>query len=87
MFNVISFSSPANVLGVGQNVIAILKQQRQSYQQQIGPIILNCVSGSERSGIATLAIATILATNSRRPILLSKYKKKKNSSYNIVKLV
>ena len=64
-------SSGENILGVAQNVIASLKQQ-QSSRQLSGPVILNCISGSERSGVVALAITSLFATHCKRPTLISK---------------
>lgn len=36
-----------------------------------GPVILNCISGAERSGLLALAVATLLATRLERPALIS----------------
>lgn len=36
-----------------------------------GPVILNCISGAERSGLLALAMATQLATRLERPTLIS----------------
>lgn len=48
-----------------------MRQQKQE-QKQIGPIILNCLSGSERSGQLAIAVAAISATSCLSPILISK---------------
>lgn len=64
------FSSTANILGIAQNVSAAYRQLKLTYKES-GPIILNCISGSERSGIVALSVATLTATNSKRPILIS----------------
>lgn len=36
------------------------------------PLIINCLTGSERSGLVAVAICTILATQQQRPLLISK---------------
>lgn len=64
-------SSAANIVGVAQNVIATIRQQMQTNRRMIGPVVLNCISGAERSGMLALAIATVLATCAKRPTLIS----------------
>lgn len=65
-------SSAANILGIAQNTNAAYRQLKLTYKET-GPLILNCISGSERSGVVALAIAALTATNSKRPILISKF--------------
>uniref|UniRef100_W4VRD8 Putative tyrosine-protein phosphatase non-receptor type 23 n=1 Tax=Corethrella appendiculata TaxID=1370023 RepID=W4VRD8_9DIPT len=66
-------NSPDYILGIAQNIIDSYKQQNQSINnaKDMKTLIMNCLTGSERSPIVTLAIATILATQTRRPILIN----------------
>lgn len=68
MVPVCSLSS--HILGIAQNVITTYKQKKCT-EINVGPVLINCVSGSERSGVLALAMACILATASRRPLLIS----------------
>lgn len=65
-------AAPANIVGVAKNVMAILKQLLQANRRTtIGPVVLNCISGADRSGMLALAIAAVLATCAKRPTLIS----------------
>lgn len=39
--------------------------------QPLGPVVLNCISGGERSGLLALSVAQLLATRLERPALIS----------------
>jgi hypothetical protein len=68
-----SFSSANNILGIAGNIITSYKLQNLESKQQ-SPIVMNCLTGAERCGMITLAVAAILATsNTKRPILISKF--------------
>jgi hypothetical protein len=74
MFLTVSHSSSAeHILDVAGNVTTSFKQQNpEEKQQQLSPIILNCISGgAERSGLTTVGISTIFASQMRKPTLLS----------------
>lgn len=72
LYQFVYHSSAPNIVGITQNIIVTLRQQMKTHSQHIGPVILNCISGSERSGLVALAIAAVLASNSKRPSLISK---------------
>jgi tyrosine-protein phosphatase non-receptor type 23 len=58
-------------LDVSNNVITSFKQMNPS-SKQYPPIVLNCISGgSDRSGLMTLAISAIFATQMKKPTLLN----------------
>lgn len=65
--------SATNIVGVAKNVMAIIKQNVQENRRTFGPVILNCISGADRSGMLALAIAAVLATSAKRPTLISKF--------------
>ena len=68
------FSSAANILDIAGNVITSYKQQNPDDNQQSSPLVLNCLTGgSERSGLVTVGISTILAMQMRKPTLLSEF--------------
>lgn len=60
------------ILGIAQNVIAAYRQQNQEQKQPLKPLIVNCLNGSDRSSLLAVAIAAILATQTKKPVLISK---------------
>lgn len=71
---VFTFSSAANILDIAGNIITSYKQQNPDDNQQSSPVVLNCLTGgSERSGLVTVGISTILAMQMRKPTLLSEF--------------
>uniref|UniRef100_A0A1Q3FGM0 Putative tyrosine-protein phosphatase non-receptor type 23 n=1 Tax=Culex tarsalis TaxID=7177 RepID=A0A1Q3FGM0_CULTA len=58
------------LLGIAQNVIGAYRQQNQG-QKQHKPLIVNCLNGSDRSSLLAVAVAAILATQTRKPILIN----------------
>ncbi|XP_053685329.1 tyrosine-protein phosphatase non-receptor type 23 [Sabethes cyaneus] len=58
------------MLGIAQNVIGAYRQQSQELKQ-LTPLIVNCLNGSDRSSLLAVAIASILATQSRKPVLIN----------------
>uniref|UniRef100_A0A336M0Q9 CSON009406 protein n=1 Tax=Culicoides sonorensis TaxID=179676 RepID=A0A336M0Q9_CULSO len=63
-------NSANHILGIAQNVITSYKQQNQD-KKQSSALVIHCLTGSDRSGLVTLSVASILATSSRRPILIN----------------
>lgn len=80
IFNpILSFSSADHIVDVATNIVALFKQRNPYDRQQHPSIILNCISGgAERSGLVTLGISAILATQMRKPTLLSTLSKRFN---------
>lgn len=66
-------NSPEQILGVAQNLIDSYRQynQEQKLPPQLRPLVLNCLNGTDRSSLVTVAIVTILATQTRKPLLIS----------------
>ena len=63
--------SADHMLDVSNNIITSFKQMNPS-SKQYPPIVLSCISGgSDRSGLMTLAISAIFATQMKKPTLLS----------------
>ncbi|KAL7034369.1 hypothetical protein ACKWTF_007933 [Chironomus riparius] len=63
--------SADHILDVSNNVITSFKQNNPG-SKQYPPIVLNCISGgSDRSGLMTLAISAIFATQMKKPTLLN----------------
>ncbi|XP_063708485.1 LOW QUALITY PROTEIN: tyrosine-protein phosphatase non-receptor type 23 [Culicoides brevitarsis] len=63
-------NSANHILGIAQNIITSYKQQNQD-KRQSSALAIHCLTGSDRSGLVTLAIAAILATSTKRPILIN----------------
>lgn len=59
------------ILGIASNVIGAYRQQSHEPKQQ-KPLIVNCLNGSDRSCLLAVAVASILATQNKKPILISK---------------
>ncbi|EAA05698.4 AGAP011586-PA [Anopheles gambiae str. PEST] len=66
-------NSPEQILGVAQNLIDSYRQynQEQKLPPQLRPLVLNCLNGTDRSSLVTVAIVTILATQTRKPLLIN----------------
>lgn len=63
-------NSTANILGIATNVITVYRQKIQELKNTT-IVTINCLTGSERSALISCAITTILATQTKRPILIS----------------
>lgn len=59
------------ILGIAQNVIDAYRQQQSQELKMLKPLIVNCLNGSDRSSLLAVAIASILATQTKKPILIS----------------
>uniref|UniRef100_A0A182PUL2 Tyrosine-protein phosphatase non-receptor type 23 n=1 Tax=Anopheles epiroticus TaxID=199890 RepID=A0A182PUL2_9DIPT len=67
-----SKNSPEQILGVAQNLINSYRQYNQEQKlPQLSPLVLNCLNGTDRSSLVTMAIVTILATQTRKPLLIN----------------
>uniref|UniRef100_A0A2M4B8K6 Putative tyrosine-protein phosphatase non-receptor type 23 n=1 Tax=Anopheles marajoara TaxID=58244 RepID=A0A2M4B8K6_9DIPT len=67
-------NSAEHMLGVAQNLIDAYRQYNQPLDQktaQLRPLVLNCLTGTDRSSLITIAIITILATQTRKPLLIN----------------
>lgn len=74
--------SADHILDVSNNIITTFNQLNPT-EKQYAPIILSCISGgTERSGVITLAVSAILATQMKKPTLLSEYSQPKFSAFN-----
>lgn len=70
---VIFYSNAEHVVNVASNILTSYKQRNPNENSQQSPIVLNCLTGcADRSGIVTLGICAILASQMKKPILLSK---------------
>lgn len=65
-------SSSEQIVNIAGNILTSYKQRNPDDNSQNSSITLNCMTGcAERSGIITLGICAILATQMKKPILLS----------------
>ncbi|XP_050079979.1 tyrosine-protein phosphatase non-receptor type 23 [Anopheles maculipalpis] len=65
-------NSPEQILGVAQYLIDSYRQYNQEQKlPQLRPLVLNCLNGTDRSSLVTVAIVTILATQTRKPLLIN----------------
>lgn len=63
--------SADHVVDISNNIISSIRQMNPT-ERQYAPVILNCISGgTERSGLITLGVSAIFATQMRKPILLN----------------
>ncbi|XP_052902553.1 tyrosine-protein phosphatase non-receptor type 23 [Anopheles moucheti] len=67
-----SKNSPEQILGVAQNLIDSYRQYNHEQKlPQLRPLVLNCLNGTDRSSLVTVAIVTVLATQTRKPLLIN----------------
>uniref|UniRef100_A0A182WEQ7 Tyrosine-protein phosphatase non-receptor type 23 n=1 Tax=Anopheles minimus TaxID=112268 RepID=A0A182WEQ7_9DIPT len=67
-----SKNTPEQILGVAQNLIDSYRQYNHEQKlPQLRPLVLNCLNGTDRSSLVTVAIVTILATQTRKPLLIN----------------
>ncbi|KAL9911152.1 tyrosine-protein phosphatase non-receptor type protein myopic isoform 1-T1 [Glossina fuscipes fuscipes] len=64
-------SNPSQVVGIGRNVLQAHQQRCLDFNTPSAPLVINCLTGSERSGLVAVAICAILATQHKRPILIT----------------
>lgn len=65
-------NAASNILGVATNIITAYRQKVQE-MNEASIITINCLNGTDRSGIVALAISIILATQNKRPLLISMF--------------
>lgn len=64
--------SPSQMVAIARDVIAGYKKERSNSSEKKGtPIVLNCLTGSKRSAIVSVAMVSVLATQSKRPLLIN----------------
>lgn len=67
---------PSQVVGVARDVITSYKQRVLSESGSgsiaaAGPIVINCLTGSKRSPLVAVTVVAVLATKSKRPLLIN----------------
>ncbi|KAH8371530.1 hypothetical protein KR093_007867 [Drosophila rubida] len=65
-------ASPTQLLGIAQNTLQVHQERCLAANAPTSPLILNCLTGSERSELLAIAISALLGTQTKRPILISK---------------
>lgn len=73
------------ILGIASNVIGAHRQLAQEPKQQ-NPLIVNCLNGSDRSSLLAVAMSAILATQNKKPILISKNSRWSTQMSKILKI-
>lgn len=64
-------STPSLVVRVADDAISAHQINCKNRNSSAAPLIINCLTGSERSGLVSVAICAILATQQERPLLIS----------------
>ncbi|XP_017068347.1 tyrosine-protein phosphatase non-receptor type 23 [Drosophila eugracilis] len=63
--------SPAQLLGVAQNALETHRQRCKAANAPTSPLIMNCLTGSERSELVAIGVCAIIATQNKQPILIN----------------
>ncbi|XP_064545963.1 tyrosine-protein phosphatase non-receptor type 23 [Drosophila montana] len=64
-------ASPTQLLGIAQNALQTHQQRCLATNTPTSPLILNCLTGSERSELVAIAICALMGTQNKRPILIN----------------
>uniref|UniRef100_A0A1I8PGA0 Tyrosine-protein phosphatase non-receptor type 23 n=1 Tax=Stomoxys calcitrans TaxID=35570 RepID=A0A1I8PGA0_STOCA len=64
-------STPSMVVDIGRNAIQAHQQRCLDFKDPNSPLIMHCLTGSERSELVAVAISAILATQNKRPVLIN----------------
>ncbi|XP_037827067.1 tyrosine-protein phosphatase non-receptor type 23-like [Lucilia sericata] len=64
-------STPPLVVGIARNALQAHQQRCLDFNTPSSPLVLNCLTGSERSEIVAIGISAILATQNKRPVLIN----------------
>lgn len=69
---------PSQVVGVARDVITSYKQRVLTVagvgggiSGAVSPIVINCLTGSKRSPLVAVAVTAVLATKTKRPLLIN----------------
>ncbi|KAH8293874.1 hypothetical protein KR054_005881 [Drosophila jambulina] len=63
--------SPAQLLGVAQNALETHRQRCKAANAPHSPLIMNCLTGSERSELVAIGVCAEIATQTKQPMLIS----------------
>ncbi|XP_023170307.2 tyrosine-protein phosphatase non-receptor type 23 [Drosophila hydei] len=64
-------ASPTQLLGIAQNALQTHQERCLDANTPTSPLILNCLTGSERSELLAIAICALMGTQNKRPILIN----------------
>ncbi|KAH8404540.1 hypothetical protein KR222_011850 [Zaprionus bogoriensis] len=64
-------ASPTQLLGIAQNALQTHQERCLAANSPTSPLILNCLTGSERSELMAIGICALMGTQSKRPILIN----------------
>ncbi|KAM8708760.1 hypothetical protein ACLKA7_015689 [Drosophila subpalustris] len=64
-------ASPTQLLGIAQNAIQTHQERCQAANAPISPLVLNCLTGSERSELLAIGVCALMGTQTKRPILIN----------------
>ncbi|EDV97316.1 GH16790 [Drosophila grimshawi] len=62
---------PTQLLGIAQNALQTHQQRCLEANTPTSPLILNCLTGSERSELLAIGICALMGTQAKRPILIN----------------
>lgn len=65
--------SPTQLLGIAKNALQTHQERCQAANAPTSPIVLNCLTGSERSELLTIGVCALMGTQAKRPILISEH--------------
>ncbi|XP_032586780.1 tyrosine-protein phosphatase non-receptor type 23 isoform X2 [Drosophila mojavensis] len=64
-------ASPTQLLGIAQNALQTHQERCLDANTPASPLILNCLTGSERCELLAIAICALVGTQNKRPILIN----------------
>ncbi|XP_036226729.2 tyrosine-protein phosphatase non-receptor type 23 isoform X3 [Bactrocera oleae] len=64
-------SLPSQTIGIARNALQAHQQRCLEFNTPTSPLIMNCLTGSERSQLIAIAICAILALQTVRPVLIN----------------
>uniref|UniRef100_A0A034VK14 Tyrosine-protein phosphatase non-receptor type 23 n=1 Tax=Bactrocera dorsalis TaxID=27457 RepID=A0A034VK14_BACDO len=64
-------SLPSQTIGIARNALQAHQQRCLEFNTPTSPLIMNCLTGSERSELIAIAICAILALQTARPVLIN----------------
>ncbi|XP_017019523.1 tyrosine-protein phosphatase non-receptor type 23 [Drosophila kikkawai] len=63
--------SPAQLLGVAENALETHRQRCKAANAPHSPLIMNCLTGSERSELVAIGVCAEIATQTKQPMLIN----------------
>lgn len=71
IFSIYEFSNISNIVGIGHNIIHTVN--RLATKNMIGPIIFNCATNGERTGLTAITVAALQALQYKQPVIASEW--------------